>query len=927
MAKIYESRERAALNVALYPQAKVPLDLRDIFYSFEDFKAYVRQDKNYAPEGYDAADIQFLKDIIPYSYAGQVVAVVVNDVATLYKIDKVGGDVEGVNFSAIGGDVAADLNELTGKVNGIQSTVDAIPSTYQTKAINAVSGLQASTVQAALEELVAGVASNTNYIASHQVSFSTLANNVGSIDARVSTIEGAYASTEFVNNLISDYYTKEAVNTKVSEINNAIGSVDAKFSGYYTKGEVDGKVSTINGEISTINGLISGINEEISGIVEDLEDYAKISYVDAEISRVVEVAQGKTQTFVVNYADNEFLNSQEAELSAQQFVTIDGTAVAADTLKPGDVILVVETNVPDRWVKQVSERGDFVLAKLETTKVDLAPYATTEYVDAEISAVMVDLEGLSNRISAEVSRAMEAEAELGNRISVLEAKPFDTYASISYVDGKVAAEASARVSADEALDAKISAEVSRATGVEASLRTDVDHLLSQAVLSVVPTDNVHLSIYDNALYASVLVSHLELPNQVNLVSWAGAVDSTLSNHASRLSVLEAKPFDTYASISYVEGEIAKVAAAATKVEKSDINGNIKVDGAEVVVYNDEALVARVSVNEGAIAENAEAIASNAEHFTELQGTVASIDTRLTNLETEVSTVKDTYATKAELSAEANERAVADASLATRLALVEDSLGLGGGEGADGGIAEQIAAIKTEIWGSAEMSASSRIDNLEAEDALIKASILAVNSRLDANLLNDVVGGQYVSGTISGTTLTIDDDALVSVVEGINSAIASMASNPVVSIAMDGSQLSIAYHNGDASAFNLVEGVFGVSSIASNAVYLVSSETKVSTLNELTDGIANYGMSAMDVVYATQSHIMLSAANVGTTDIINTVQKAVTSVQTSTLVVSHSGNNLMINLPSVIWLDGGNAADSYDAEEALYNELLNNEYGE
>ncbi len=59
---------------------------------------------------------------------------------------------------------------------------------------------------------------------------------------------------------------------------------------------------------------------------------------------------------------------------------------------------------------------------------------------------------------------------------------------------------------------------------------------------------------------------------------------------------------------------------------------------------------------------------------------------------------------------------------------------------------------------------------------------------------------------------------------------------------------------------------------------------------------------------------------------NLASNAVTSVTTSTLVVSHVGNSLAINLPSVIWLDGGSASDTYEAEEAVYNELLNNEYG-
>ena len=130
----------------------------------------------------------------------------------------------------------------------------------------------------------------------------------------------------------------------------------------------------------TISGGLQAYGAELSellkydGVEQNVisTTYAKISYVDAEISNVMAVAEGKTQTFIAKYTDNAFLNSQDAEVSAPQLVTIDGTVITENTLKLGDVILVVETDVPDRWVKQV-KRGGFVLDKLETTKVDLNP--------------------------------------------------------------------------------------------------------------------------------------------------------------------------------------------------------------------------------------------------------------------------------------------------------------------------------------------------------------------------------------------------------------------------------------------------------------------------------------------------------------------------------------------------------------------------
>lgn len=175
----------------------------------------------------------------------------------------------------------SQITALDGSVKNLASKVDTKADAsslalYQTKAISSIANLEASTVQGALEELVVDVVSNTSWIATHTTSFNTLANKVTDIDSRVSDIEGAYASTDYVNNAIGG----------LANVYETVSNVNAKLANYYTKEQADEK------------------HEE-----------------------VVEIAQGKTQTFVVNYADNAFLNSQDAELNVQQFTTIDGKTI------------------------------------------------------------------------------------------------------------------------------------------------------------------------------------------------------------------------------------------------------------------------------------------------------------------------------------------------------------------------------------------------------------------------------------------------------------------------------------------------------------------------------------------------------------------------------------------------------------------------
>lgn len=119
------------------------------------------------------------------------------------------------------------------------------------------------------------------------------------------------------------------------------------------------------------------------------------------------------------------------------------------------------------------------------------------------------------------------------------------------------------------------------------------------------------------------------------------------------------------------------------------------------------------------------------------------------------------------------------------------------------------------------------------------------------------------------------------------------SNPICTLSESQERGHLVYEYMDESEgdVNLIDVIFGVESIAPNAASLVNSVEIVSALDDLG-----------------HNHEAIKS----------TVQKAVTSVQTSTLVMTHSGNNLMIDLPSVIWLDGGTASDTYEAEEAENN---------
>lgn len=94
-----------------------------------------------------------------------------------------------------------------------------------------------------------------------------------------------------------------------------------------------------------------------------------------EIEAVAEMAGGKTKTYIISDTDNPAFNSQVDRVGAASLVDISGNTIDIDDLNYGDIILVTQTNVPDRWVAGYTGTSrDFY--KMETQKIDLTPYLT-----------------------------------------------------------------------------------------------------------------------------------------------------------------------------------------------------------------------------------------------------------------------------------------------------------------------------------------------------------------------------------------------------------------------------------------------------------------------------------------------------------------------------------------------------------------------
>ena len=253
--------------------------------------------------------------------------------------------------------------------------------------------LEGVTAHDASGEVVEGTVNLNNYYTKPETD--ALIPDISNLATKgeIPSLQG-YATEWFVNEVVrrsqpdlSDYATTGYVTQQINGID---------FSNYATKGDIpnitglatEGYVTAsinaakpdlsgyaLKSEIPSISGLATEgyVNQKIAAIpAPDLSSYAKksdvpsiaglasTSYVDTEVDKVMQVANGKTKTYVFNTV---------AELDNWLAVAANKTG-----LNNGDVFLIKAVNVPDYWWDGTGK------SILETTKVDLSGYALTANV-------------------------------------------------------------------------------------------------------------------------------------------------------------------------------------------------------------------------------------------------------------------------------------------------------------------------------------------------------------------------------------------------------------------------------------------------------------------------------------------------------------------------------------------------------------------
>lgn len=254
-------------------------------------------------------------------------------------------------------------------------------------------------------------------------------------------------------------FTENAETYKKSKIDTEL-SGKADKSTTYTKTETDdllsGKQNTLVSGTNIKSLTVDGVEKSLlgSGTIEvgassgggawgeitgDIQDQTDLQ---AEFQNVREVAEGKCKTLIIRYSTT----APTTDLGAQLYKKVDGTSftnladfnsyIGARTIanasfnsqnngltlsnyyiigedliayrdsdlpsifNAGDIILVIETDVPDRWIQVLFSNIGFY-NKLETSKIDLDNYATKTEV-----AQKSDLSNIAPEYDSDTSYAI-----------------------------------------------------------------------------------------------------------------------------------------------------------------------------------------------------------------------------------------------------------------------------------------------------------------------------------------------------------------------------------------------------------------------------------------------------------------------------------------------------------------------------------------
>ena len=152
-------------------------------------------------------------------------------------------------------------------------------------------------------------------------------------------------------------------------------------------------VPTKTSDITNDSGYITNLTAQITE--------NQVTNLSSDLQNIREVAEGKKQTFVCSYKENECLDDQDNYITiTDALIDIQGNGISLESLNIGDTIYVSEFNVPDRWVSEFLDRVAVTTAtgnsSQASTPTATAPVNVVSSIYYDSLYNQIELRGIGN---------------------------------------------------------------------------------------------------------------------------------------------------------------------------------------------------------------------------------------------------------------------------------------------------------------------------------------------------------------------------------------------------------------------------------------------------------------------------------------------------------------------------------------------------
>lgn len=259
----------------------------------------------------------------------------------------------------------AESTYRTGNVNLTPENIGAQKAFTDGSATIATESNNVVTIKAGVTQSGGKIANSTG----SNITLGTAAKKTATTSMSSTPSDSNILTEKAVSTILGGYVTNVAYDSTNKKITKTIGGTTSDVVTASTLKTAMALNNVTNNR--QIKGLATGTTN--GHIVVFGSDGYTVADGGKSVSDIVAIAEGKTSTYVTNTTQMPSLNVQTDSVTVTSFKDKDGNAVPLSAFSLGSTVLITNTNVPDRWVSEITSTS-ITLSILETTKVDVSGF-------------------------------------------------------------------------------------------------------------------------------------------------------------------------------------------------------------------------------------------------------------------------------------------------------------------------------------------------------------------------------------------------------------------------------------------------------------------------------------------------------------------------------------------------------------------------